>query len=69
MVNPADHVKLPSERKVAGGAPGAADDPDMFLTATQVAALVDATPWPCNVMVHTAVERLACRRAGWATGW
>jgi integrase len=30
------------------------DDPDMFLTADQVAALLDATPWPCNVMVHLA---------------
>jgi hypothetical protein len=30
------------------------DDPDMLLTAAQVAALVDATPWPCNVMLHTA---------------
>ncbi|MGV0774537.1 tyrosine-type recombinase/integrase [Mycolicibacterium elephantis] len=54
MVNPADHVKLPSERSASGGTPGVVDDPDMFLTAAQVAALVDATPWPCNVMVHLA---------------
>ena len=53
-VNPADHVRLPSERSAAGGTPGVVDDPDMFLTAAQVAALVDATPWPCAVMVHLA---------------
>lgn len=53
-VNPADHVKLPSERSAQGGTPGVVDDPDMFLTAAQVAALVDATPWPCSVMVHLA---------------
>lgn len=52
--NPADYVKLPSERKLAGGTPGVVDDPDMFLTADQVAALVAATPWPYNVMVHLA---------------
>jgi integrase len=53
-VNPADHVNLPSERSAQGGIPGVVDDPDMFLTAGQVAALVDATPWPCAVMVHLA---------------
>lgn len=53
-VNPADHVKLPSERSAQGGTPGVVDDPDMFLTAAQVAALEAATPWPCNVMVHLA---------------
>lgn len=53
-VNPADHVKLPSERSAAGGTPGVVDDPDMFLTAAQVSALVDATPWPCEVFVHLA---------------
>ena len=53
-VNPSDHVKLPSERGAAGGTPGVVDDPDMFLTAAQVAALVDATPWPCAVMVQLA---------------
>ena len=47
MVNSADHVKFPSERSAAGGTPGIVDDPDMFLTAVQVAALTDATPWPC----------------------
>jgi integrase len=54
MVNPADHVKLPNERSPAGGTPGVVDDPELFLTAAQVAALVDATPWPCAVMVHLA---------------
>lgn len=53
-VNPADHVKLPSERSAAGGTPGIVDDPGMFLTAAQVSALVDATPWPCAVLVHLA---------------
>ena len=53
-VNPADHVKLPSERSAAGGTPGVVDDPDMFLTAAQVSALVDATPWPYAVLVHLA---------------
>lgn len=54
MTNPADHVKLPSERKLTGGTPGVVDDPDMFLTAAQVAALEAATPWPYSVMVHLA---------------
>lgn len=26
----------------------------MFLTAEQVAAFVDATPWPYNALVHVA---------------
>lgn len=54
IVNPAEHVRLPSEHKLAGGTPGVADDPDMFLTAAQVAALVDATPWPSNGLVQLA---------------
>ncbi|ELB89624.1 phage integrase family protein [Rhodococcus wratislaviensis IFP 2016] len=52
--NPADYVKLPTERSAAGGTPGVVDDPDMFLTAEQVTALVDSTPWPYNVLVHLA---------------
>jgi integrase len=52
--NPADHVKLPSERTATSGTPGVVDDPDMFLTADQVSALVAATPWPYNVLVHVA---------------
>lgn len=52
--NPAEYVRLPSERNAASGTPGVVDDPDQFLTAAQVSALVDATPWPYNVMVHLA---------------
>ncbi|WP_439030384.1 tyrosine-type recombinase/integrase [Gordonia terrae] len=52
--NPADHVRLPSERTADSGTPGAVDDPDMFLTADQVSALVAATPWPYNVLTHMA---------------
>ncbi|PBC51162.1 site-specific integrase [Rhodococcus sp. ACS1] len=52
--NPCDHVRLPSERSANGGTPGVVDDPDQFLTAAQVSALVEATPWPYNVMVHLA---------------
>lgn len=52
--NPADHVKLPSERTATSGTPGVVDNPDMFLTAEQVSALVAATPWPYNVLVHVA---------------
>ncbi|MDQ1182036.1 tyrosine-type recombinase/integrase [Rhodococcus sp. SORGH_AS_0301] len=52
--NPCDHVRLPSERSATAGTPGVVDDPDQFLTATQVSALVEATPWPFNVMVHLA---------------
>lgn len=52
--NPADHVKLPSERTATSGTPGVVDDPDMFLTADQVSALVVATPWPYNVLTHVA---------------
>ncbi|NKR27510.1 tyrosine-type recombinase/integrase [Rhodococcus hoagii] len=52
--NPADYVKLPSEHSTGGGAPGVVDDPDQFLTAAQVQALVVATPWPCNVLIHVA---------------
>jgi len=52
--NPADYVTLPSERLTDGGAAGVVDDPTQFLTARQVGALVDATPWPYCVMVHLA---------------
>ena len=54
MLNPTDHVKLPTERTLSGGTPGVVDDPSQFLTAAQVGALVDATPWPCAVLVHLA---------------
>lgn len=30
------------------------DDPKQFLTPAQVSALIMATPWPYNVLVHTA---------------
>ena len=52
--NPADYVKLPSESSPHGGTAGVVDDPAQFLTAAQVSALVDATPWPYNVYVHVA---------------
>lgn len=48
--NPAEHVKLPSER----GTRAVVDDPAQFLAAAQVAALVAATPWPYCVIVHLA---------------
>ena len=50
--NPADYVKLPTDHNTGTGA--AVDDPTQFLTAAQVAALVAATPWPYDVMVHLA---------------
>ena len=52
--NPADYVKLPSESAASGGALGVVDDPAQFLTAAQVSALVEATPWPYDVYVHAA---------------
>ncbi|MED5802858.1 tyrosine-type recombinase/integrase [Gordonia sp. Z-3] len=52
--NPADHVKLPSERTATSGTPGVVDDPDQFLTAEHVSALVAATPWPYNALVYVA---------------
>jgi len=52
--SPADYVRLPSERSAVSGTPGVVDDPAQFLTAAQVAALVNATPWPYTVTVHLA---------------
>ena len=52
--NPAEHVKLPKERSRRGGQVGVVDDPAQFLTPAQVSALVAATPWPYNVLVHVA---------------
>lgn len=70
--NPAENVKLPSERSGAGGTPGVVDDMAQFLTSAQVSALVDATPWPYAVLVHLAgwvVSVLpswrACRLVTW----
>jgi len=50
--NPADYVKLPTDHNT--GHVRAVDDPAMFLTTAQVSALVAATPWPYNVLVHLA---------------
>lgn len=52
--NPADYVKIPGERSANGDKPGVVDDPAQFLSAAQVSALVAATPWPYNIMVHVA---------------
>ncbi|WP_145043231.1 tyrosine-type recombinase/integrase [Mycobacteroides abscessus] len=52
--NPADYVKIPGEQSANGSKPGIVDDPAQFLSAAQVSALVSATPWPYNVLVHTA---------------
>lgn len=52
--NPADYVRLPTERSTGAAPAGVVDDPAQFLTAAQVAALVNATPWPYNVTVHLA---------------
>jgi len=52
QASPADLIDLPTERS-SGGA-GVVDDPAQFLTTDQVSALVDATPWPYNVLVHLA---------------
>lgn len=48
--NPADYVRLPTE----SGNVGVVDDSAQFLTAAQVSALVAATPWPYNTLVHLA---------------
>jgi integrase len=52
--NPAEHVKLPKEHARQGGQVGVVDDPAQFLTPAQVSALVSATPWPYNMLVHVA---------------
>lgn len=52
LANPADYVNLPTDHNTGNGA--VVDDPAMFLSAVQVAALVAATPWPYNVMVRLA---------------
>jgi hypothetical protein len=51
--NPADYVKLPTDHNT-GIRPALVDDPAQFLTASQVSALVAATPRPYNVYVHVA---------------
>jgi integrase len=50
--NPADYVKLPTDHNTRHVR--AVDDPAMFLSASQVAALVAATPWPYNALVYLA---------------
>jgi integrase len=50
--NPADYVKLPTDHNA--GHVRAVDDPAMFLTPAQIAALVVATPWPFAVATHLA---------------
>jgi integrase len=50
--NPADYVKLPTDHNTGAGA--VVDDPSLFLTVEQVRALVAATPWPYNILVHVA---------------
>lgn len=52
--NPAEHVKLPFASGAKGGKVGVVDK-SQFLTPAQVSALVAATPWPYNVLVHLAV--------------
>ena len=53
--NPAEHVKLPKGHAGKGGQVGVVDDRAQFLTPVEVSALVAATPWPYNVLVHVAV--------------
>lgn len=62
--NPCDHVTLPTDRTAVVAVVDSAKsgnkvtdgvvDPEQFLTADQAAALVAATPWPYNIMVHVA---------------
>jgi integrase len=52
--NPAEYIKLPTETGTNGGQVGVVVDRTMFLTPAKVSALVDATPWPYNVLVHVA---------------
>ena len=64
--NPAEHVKLPKETGTKGGKVGGVVDRAMFLTPAQVSALVDATPWPYNVLVHVAAWAGLRARRNWA---
>ncbi len=50
--NPADYVRLPSDH--SSGRNATVDDPAQFLTASQIDALVAATPWPANVLIYLA---------------
>jgi integrase len=53
VANPADHVKLPTDRTESHKV-GSVDDPETFLTPAQIAALEAATPFPFDVFVHLA---------------
>ncbi|MGV7698398.1 tyrosine-type recombinase/integrase [Mycobacterium kansasii] len=50
--SPAEYIKLPTETGTNGGQVGVVVNRAMFLTPAQVSALVDATPWPYNVLIH-----------------
>ncbi|WP_245810895.1 hypothetical protein [Rhodococcoides corynebacterioides] len=52
--NPADYVKLPSERSTQGVHRASLTTPTSFLAAGHVQALVAATPWPYNLYIHVA---------------
>lgn len=52
--SPAEYIKLPTETGTNGGQVGVVVDRAQFLTPTQVSALVAATPWPYNILVHVA---------------
>ena len=52
--NPAEYVKLPTGDRHQGRQGRRSRGPGQFLTPAQVSALVDATPWPYNVLVHVA---------------
>lgn len=52
--NAAEYIKLPAETGTNGGQVGVVVDRAMFLTPAQVSALVSATPWPYNALIHVA---------------
>lgn len=52
--SPAEYIKLPTETGTNDGQVGVVGDRAMFLTPAQVSALVEATPWPYNVLIHVA---------------
>lgn len=52
--SPAEYIKLPTETGANGGQVGVVADRAQFLTPARVSALVAATPWPYNILVHVA---------------
>lgn len=52
--SPAEYIKLPTETGTNGGQVGVVVNRATFLTPAQVSALVDATPWPYNILIHVA---------------